>query len=74
MENKNTINFIESHSVIGEHFSMTVNGKSYNLERGLWKYNQKYGDEKDHAIFILKREYGIVKHRDEIKFEWDGTL
>ena len=47
---------------------------SYSLTKGHWRYGGKFGDETDHAIYILKSEYGISKTRNEINFEWDGSL
>ena len=50
---KNKIEFIESNSFIGEHMTMRVNEKSYTLEC------RQHNDYIDHAILILKEEYGI---------------
>lgn len=74
MNKKYNIKYIRSGSVFGEHFHMIVNGDSHACYIGDWRYEGKLGDEIDHAIYILKSEYGIVRVRRQIVFEWDGTL
>ena len=68
------IKYINSHSFVGEHHSMIVDGETYSLRRGEWRYEGKWGDEIDHAIYILKSEYGVVRMRKDIIFEWDGSM
>jgi len=68
------LKFISSNSWIGSHYTMYVDDVSYSLTKGHWRYGGKFGDETDHAIYILKSEYGISKTRNEINFEWDGSL
>ena len=68
------IKYINSHNWIGEEFTLKVDEKCYSLHRGPWRYNGKYGDQIDHAIHILKSEYGIVRIRSDVNFIWDGSL
>ena len=68
------IKFISSNSWIGSHYTMYVDDMTYSLSRGHWRCEGKFGDEIDHAIYILKSEYGIFKTRSDINFEWDGSL
>ncbi len=68
------IKFTTGSSWIGSHYNLIVNNTRYDLIPGQWKYESKFGDVTDHAIYILKTEFGVVKSRDEINFEWDGTL
>jgi hypothetical protein len=62
------IKFIESHSFIGEHMIMDVNGKEHCLEMNT---NQTY---EQHAIKLLKEIYDINFNIEDVKFEWDGSL
>jgi hypothetical protein len=68
------IKFISSNSWLGSHYTMIVDGIKYSLSKGHWRYGDKFGDEIDHAIFLLKSEYGIVRTREQINFEWDGSM
>ncbi len=60
------IKFIESHSFVGAHMSMDVNGVSTLLEM-----KPTY---KQHAISVLKDVYDIHIEEDDFVFKWDGTL
>ena len=71
---KNKVSYISSNSIVGSHFTLKVNDKLYDLYPGNWRYESKHGDVYDHAIFILKSKYGIVKYRHQITFIWDNSL
>lgn len=62
------IKFIESHNFVGEFFEMIVDGKYHRL-----KYT-RFKDYKDDAVSILKNEYNIEMKKEDIEFEWDGSL
>lgn len=62
------IKFIESHSFVGEHMAMVVNGTTYHLERS----NERTYEQ--HAVEILKKVYDVDFNIDDVKFKWDGTL
>lgn len=62
------IKFIESHGFIGEDMQLVINDKTYHLQPGL------KNDYKDHAIEILQKEYNIEMKKDDIHFQWDGSL
>ena len=70
------IKFIESHSFIGEHFSMIVNEEKgwmvipheHLLEMDK---NQSY---EQHAVKLLKEIYDVDFNAEDVKFEWDYTL
>jgi len=72
MEKK--ILFFEGSSFVGTHYYMVINGCHHTLLPGHWRCDNKFGDEYDHAILILKNEYGVFKTRNDIVFVWDGTL
>lgn len=59
------IKFIESHSFVGEHMIMEVDGNQNRLEMDR---NQTY---EQHAVKILK---DVDFKIEDVKFEWDGTL
>ena len=62
------IKFIESHSFVGEHMIMEVNGNQHCLEMGK---NQTY---EQHAVKLLKEIYDVDFNVEDVKFEWDGSL
>lgn len=62
------IKFIESHSFVGEHMTMYVDGKMYRLEM------DKYQTYEQHAINLLKQIYNVDYNVNDVKFEWDGSL
>jgi len=62
------IKFIESHSFVGEHMIMEVDGNQNRLEMDR---NQTY---EQHAVKILKDVYDVDFKIEDVKFEWDGTL
>jgi hypothetical protein len=62
------IKFIESHSFVGEHMAMEVNGNQHRLEMDK---NQTY---EQHAVKLLKEIYDVDFKLEDVKFEWDGTL
>lgn len=68
------IQFFYSGDFIGETFSMWVDNIEYDLHIGPWRYNEKMGDAKDHAIYILKSEYGITICRNDITFKYDNSI
>jgi hypothetical protein len=62
------IKFTESHSFLGEEMAMQVGDKIHQLDL-------LHGpDYADHAVFILKNEYNFDLLKEDVKFEWDGTL
>lgn len=63
-----SIKFIESHSFLGVHMTMKVNGKHHDLEMD---ENQTY---EQHAVEIIKDVYNIDFKVENVKFEWDRTL
>jgi hypothetical protein len=60
------IKFIYSSSFIGPHYSMTVDDVNYDLVGNI--------DPKDIAIAILEEKYNISIDKEQIIFEWDGTM
>lgn len=62
------IKFIESHSFVGEHMTMEVNGNHHRLEMDK---NQTY---EQHAVKLLKDIYDVDFNVEDVKFEWDGSL
>lgn len=62
------IKFIESHSFIGEHITMEVNGNQHRLEMDK---NQTY---EQHGVKLLKDIYNVDFNVEDVKFEWDRTL
>jgi hypothetical protein len=62
------IKFIESHSFIGEHMRMEVNGNQHRLEIDK---DQTY---EQHAVKLLKAIYDIDFKEEDVKFVWDGTM
>lgn len=62
------IKFIESHSFVGEHMSMVVDGNVHRLEMDK---NQTYAQ---HGVKLLKEIYNIDFNVDNVKFVWDGCL
>ena len=62
------IKFIESHSFVGEHMSMEVNGNHHRLEMD---ENQTY---EQNAVELLKELYNVDFKVADVKFEWDYTL
>lgn len=62
------INFIESHSFVGEHMTMKVAGNYHLLEMDK---NQTY---EQHAVKLLIDIYDIDFKLEDVKFVWDGTL
>ena len=59
------IKFIESHSFIGEHMTMVVNGNTHSLEMDR---TQTY---EQHAVKLLKEIYDVDFKVEDVKFEWD---
>ena len=62
------IKFIESHSFVGEHMTLKVNGNQHSLEM------DKCQTYEQHAVNILKEVYDIDFNPGDVKFEWDGTM
>lgn len=62
------IKFIESHSLIGAHMTMEVNGNRHRLEMDK---NQTY---EQHAVKLLKEIYDVDFDVEDVNFDWDGTL
>ncbi len=62
------IKFIESHSFLGEHITMEVNGNQHRLEMNR---TQTY---EQHAAKILKEIYNIDFKVEDIIFAWDGSF
>jgi len=62
------IKFVLSIGFVGSDYSMVVNN-TYHC------FGFVSEDEaKDEAIKILKSLYNISMYKEDIKFEWDGTL
>tara|TARA_R110000782_G_scaffold15939_5_gene46121 strand:- start:1715 stop:1936 length:222 start_codon:yes stop_codon:yes gene_type:complete len=68
------IKYVHGSSWVGSYHELIVNSKTHALRCGPWRCDGKFGDEYHHAILILKLEYGIVKTKNEINFEWDGNI
>ena len=62
------IKFIESHSFLGEHMTMEVNGNQHRLE-----YDKNCSYEQ-YAVNLLKEIYDVDFKVKDVRFEWDGTL
>jgi hypothetical protein len=62
------IKFIESHSFLGEHMTMEVNGYQHSLEMDK---NQTYAQN---AVNLLKEIYDVDFKLEDVKFEWDGFM